>query len=226
LLIYLKLNNGQSHRRNLPYSSTTSFFNEVLLLARTCHYEEVHTKQGTQLALQIFDQLLELSNFKKKENFFLLCTAYLYDIGVQTEGTKAHHKTALHITPSTPILQFDSKERLIARYHRKALPSNNHSHFAALDDQEKKMVALLAAILRVADGLDYCHENNIEWVKVSLHKHKIVFKCKSRRKNIDEELSSAARKSDLVKKIFSRKIVFIKDQKIPSPFCEKIISNF
>lgn len=189
---------------------------EVLKLAQTCQYDEVHTKQVVQLALQIFDQLQELLDLGEKEKFYLWCAAYLHDIGIRTEGTKGHHKTALRIILSTPILQFSSKERLIigsiARYHRKTLPKSNHSHFAALEDQEKKMVSKVAAVLRIADGLGYGHKNNIERVKVSIHKHKIVFKCKSKRQGIDKELHSAARKSDLLEECTSRKIIFVKDK--------------
>ncbi|MHB8806090.1 MAG: HD domain-containing protein [Anaerolineaceae bacterium] len=208
----------------MPKSTQTMHFSanqrersiEVLKLAKTCQYDEMHTQQVVQLALQIFDQLQELLDLGEKEKFYLWCAACLHDIGIQTEGTKGHHKTVLRIILSTPILQFSSKERLvigsIARYHRKTLPNCNHSHFAALEDQEKKMVSRLAAILRVATGLDDGHTNNVEQVKISIHKQKIVFKCKFKQKGIVKEIRSATRKSDLLEECTSRKIIFVKDE--------------
>ncbi|HAF61841.1 MAG TPA: hypothetical protein DCK95_05900 [Anaerolineaceae bacterium] len=184
---------------------------EVLNVAKTCQYEKAHTEHVTDLAMQIFNQFIPILQLDENARFYLLCAAILHDIGVHTEGTRGHHKTALRIILSTPLLHFDSKERLIigsiARYHRKALPSIHHSHFAALNNQEKTLVVKLSAILRIADGLDYRHEGRVTKVKVILQKKKVIFQCKSKR-NIDKEIASASHKSDLMEKTLNRRIVF------------------
>ena len=203
-------------KNHSPYhldQSEKQRFADVLKVAETCQYEEEHTRHVTNLALQIFDQLHDLLNLGKRDKFYLLCAAYLHDIGVHTEGAKGHHKTALRIILSTPLLQFDSKERLligsIARYHRKALPSISHSHFAALEKKERELVSALAAILRIADGLDYRHDSRVDQVQVAVLEHKITFTCKTKKKNLRQELASAVRKSDLLEKVSSREIVFV-----------------
>jgi exopolyphosphatase/guanosine-5'-triphosphate,3'-diphosphate pyrophosphatase len=189
---------------------------EVLRLAQTCQYDENHTRQVVKLALQIFNQFESFFRFGKQEQFYLWCAAFLHDIGIQTEGTRGHHKTALHIILSTPLLHFSSKDRLIigsiARYHRKTLPNNGHSHYAALNEDEKKMVSNLAAILRVADGLDYGHKNIIDQVSLSIQKDRIILNCRSKQKNGNEELRSAAQKSDLLAECTARRILFAKNE--------------
>ena len=148
--------------------------NFVLKLAKTCNFENRHTKHVTKLALKIFDDLQELHKLGSQEKFTLLCAGILHDIGVHTEGPKGHHKTALKIILESPILQFDDKTRLligsIARYHRGALPDVKHDHFKALSPKERDVVSTLSAILRVSDGLDYSHKNRIRDVRAELFK--------------------------------------------------------
>lgn len=119
----------------------------AIQLAKSCNFEGRHTKHVTKLALKIFDDLHNLHKLGQKENFTLLCAGLLHDFGVHTEGPKDHHKTALNIILDNPILQFDSKTRLIigsiARYHRGALPSTKHDYFKSLSPDEKNLVSIL-----------------------------------------------------------------------------------
>jgi exopolyphosphatase / guanosine-5'-triphosphate,3'-diphosphate pyrophosphatase len=50
----------------------------------------------------------------------------------------------------------------IARYHRKVLPADRHPDYMALDDADRTLVRRLAALLRLADGLDADHFQVIE----------------------------------------------------------------
>jgi exopolyphosphatase/guanosine-5'-triphosphate,3'-diphosphate pyrophosphatase len=54
----------------------------------------------------------------------------------------------------------------VARYHRKALPSARHDDYMALADADRVLVRRLAAMLRVADGLDADHFQVVEEVRV------------------------------------------------------------
>jgi exopolyphosphatase/guanosine-5'-triphosphate,3'-diphosphate pyrophosphatase len=55
----------------------------------------------------------------------------------------------------------------IARYHRKALPSDQHMDYMSLTEDERRLVRQLGALLRVADALDLDHSQVVEAVKVS-----------------------------------------------------------
>lgn len=85
----------------------------VKKLGKNCQYEVKHTKQVTRIALKIFDDLQNLHRLGSTERFYLECAGILHDIGVHTQGAKGHHKASLNIILTTPILQFNNKERLI-----------------------------------------------------------------------------------------------------------------
>src|SRR5208337_4903818 len=102
---------------------------------------------------RLFDELQPLHHLEAVERHWLQCAALLHDVG-RNWSKRGHHKESLRIILHTD-LPFDLQSRLIigcvARYHRKALPSNRHYHFAKLQNNQQETVLLLAAILRVAD---------------------------------------------------------------------------
>jgi putative phosphoesterase len=181
----------------------------VLQLARSCEYEEQHTHQVTRLALQLFDELQLVHGLGPRERDWLQCGALLHDIGL-IEGIQGHHKASLRIILDTPILPSDKKERLIigsiARYHRAALPQERHRHFAALKPGSRRIVRILAAILRVADGLDYTHQSLVNELSCVLSPKQIVLRCDVKGP-AEEERQRALQKGDLLEEVLERKLV-------------------
>jgi exopolyphosphatase/guanosine-5'-triphosphate,3'-diphosphate pyrophosphatase len=184
----------------------------IFALAEKCNYEKGHTWQVTQFALEIFDDLIRLHKLGNNERFYLLSASLLHDIGVHTEGPKKHHKNALKIILDTPILRFQQKERFIigsiARYHRRALPSKRHDHFAALSSHERLLVSKSAGILRIADGLDYSHKQRVKKVSAKFNSKEILFACTSGKISLRKEIQSAHKKSDLLSLVFQRRVKF------------------
>ena len=178
----------------------------VLALARRCDYERQHTHQVTTLALQIFDELATLHEMGSEERFWLECGALLHDIG-WTEGPQGHHKTALRLILAEPGLPFTLRQRhivaLIARYHRKALPSEQHKYFPDLNPEDRHRVRMLAGILRVADGLDRSHANLIRKVACKVTDSSITFRCDADGP-AQFEVEAATKKADLLEGVFAR----------------------
>lgn len=168
-----------------------------------------HTNQVTYLALRLFDELQDLHGYSDKEKFLLECGALLHDIG-WAQGWKGHHKNSLQMILDNQLLPLDGKEKLvigsIARYHRKALPSLSHDHYAALEPGERKMVSKLAGILRIADGLDRTHTNAVTDLRCVVTGKEVVIKCTVSHPAPEEE-KNAYIKADLFEKVFKRKIV-------------------
>ncbi len=186
----------------------------VLQLAERCDYEVEHSYQVTRLALQLFDELQSLHGLGAEERFWLRCGALLHDIG-WIEGQQRHHKTSLRIILETPHLPFDRQERhiigSIARYHRGALPKDKHEHFAALDAEERRSVTILAALLRVADGLDRTHRNVVEELTCELSPQQITVRCATRG-YAEAEREQALAKGSLLEQIFDRELVIEQKQ--------------
>jgi exopolyphosphatase/pppGpp-phosphohydrolase len=180
----------------------------VLKLAQLCEYDSGHAHQVTRLALRIFDGLKDLHKLNQNERFLLQCACILHDIG-WIEGQKSHHKASLDIILNAPSLALDNKERMIigsiARYHRKALPKADHDHFATLDSDEKKIVTKLAAILRVADGLDHSHNTHVRDLSCKVTHDKVILRCIAPMPYLDEE-RYAIFKGDLFVKTFDRAV--------------------
>jgi exopolyphosphatase/guanosine-5'-triphosphate,3'-diphosphate pyrophosphatase len=57
---------------------------------------------------------------------------------------------------------------LVARYHRKSSPKASHPHFVQLDADGQRVVRTLAAILRVAIGLDRSYDGHVVGVRATV----------------------------------------------------------
>jgi putative phosphoesterase len=149
-------------------------------LARTCDYEVEHTNQVTRLALMLFNELQFVHRLGPGERFRLHCSGLLHDIGY-VMGTKSHHKKALKIILKSDELPFTRRQRLvigsIARYHRKAMPSTRHGHFARLDKADRVRVRVLAGILSLADALDSSHRSLVHDLRCTVTDRQIVVHC-------------------------------------------------
>ncbi len=178
----------------------------VVKLAERCDYEARHTHHVTYLARRLFDELEPLHRFGPQEHFWLRCGSLLHDIG-WVEGQQGHHKTSLRLILNELDVSFDERERLImgsiARYHRGALPKDKHDHFSALSPVDQYRVSILAAILRVADGLDRTHRKAVEDLWCEIDARRIVVTCDVRMYPIPER-EAAQRKGDLFERVFDR----------------------
>ncbi len=195
---------------DVPYSqSQYASLQSVFQLAKTCQFDEPHTRQVVKLALQIFDATRELHNLGDNERYLLLCSSLLHDIG-WIDGWKNHHKGSLRIILAAPILRMTASERLIignvARYHRGAMPSQQHDHYATLEPVQKEIVNKLGAILRLADGLDNSHQQRVNQIEVTISKKKVTLICQVTEPLVEEE-TALSEKSALFEQCFKRKVI-------------------
>jgi exopolyphosphatase / guanosine-5'-triphosphate,3'-diphosphate pyrophosphatase len=86
----------------------------------------------------------------------------------------------------------------MVRYHRRSPPSTHHRHYMALSHEQKLRVGRMAALLRVADGLDRGHLARVKQVKAQVESDKVHLKIIGAT-DLDTEVSAARKKSDLFK---------------------------
>ncbi len=181
----------------------------VLNLAQRYHYEKQHSHQVARLALMFFDQLKNNHNLDDYDRLLLEAGALLHDIGWY-EGQKRHHKTAMSYILASD-LPFERSDlimlALIARYHRKSMPQENHDYYTDLNPNERRRLAFLAGMVRLADGLDRSHSNRIQTLSCKINDDSITVFCQSQL-NPEEEFSTAENKSDLLSDAFNRTINF------------------
>lgn len=176
--------------------------------------EPTHTLHVACLALSLFDDLHSWHGFGPSERLILEASATLHDIGwsqTQPDGA-GHHKASARMIREYPWpgLTRHSVELIaqIARYHRKSLPARDHEPYAALDDWDRRRVSRLAAILRIADGLDRRHIQAVN--QVALSRREAGWRgAVSGHGALEAEIEAAGRKADLLELEAGFSITFV-----------------
>src|SRR2546429_5808646 len=126
-----------------------------------------HARQVERLSRQMFEATQPLHELDEHALRLLERAAFLHNTGMMIEARR-HHKHSFRLIKETALPDFTDEERheiaCIARYHRRALPSVSHEEFAALNRSARKRVSALAALLRIADALDWNHDGRVQWL--------------------------------------------------------------
>ena len=137
---------------------------------RRCAYREPHAEQVAQLSLSLFDQTRRLHRLGAEERALLHAAAMLHDVGAFVSYNR-HHKHSYYLLYHADLPGFTDREReliaTVARYHRRSVPKDRHEQVQLLTPEERSVVRRLAAILRVADGLDRGHRRHVRRVDVA-----------------------------------------------------------
>lgn len=147
----------QEDHRKREYLSTSARERSILQLCRSCRYEEVHTMKVADLACSLFGQTrtLGLHNYDQAHGELLYYAAMLHDIGTFISYVD-HHKHSYYLIRNWNLLGFNDEEIEIlataALCHRKMSPRKISS--TRLSQQSRRLVEVMASILRVADALD------------------------------------------------------------------------
>ena len=143
----------------------------VYELGHRCHWEEGHARHVASLALGLFDALRILHGLGDAERELLEYAALLHDIGYHI-SRRSHHKHSCYLIQHADLRGFQPEEidvmAYAARYHRKALPKSKHTDFQRLPRATRTTALRLAALLRLAEGLDRSHYQNVRTVHVHL----------------------------------------------------------
>lgn len=168
-----------------------------------------HSHHVTVLALMIFDNLQSLHHLDRSERFLLECAGMLHDIGLKY-GQRRHNTRSAGMILADETLPFDIPERsviaLVARSHRGNSAPETSGYFRLLSTGYKEQARVLAAILRIADGLDYLHLGTVEAVTCMPEGEDIVLNIASTG-DVSVEKQRAGLKSDLFTRVFNRKLV-------------------
>jgi exopolyphosphatase/guanosine-5'-triphosphate,3'-diphosphate pyrophosphatase len=180
----------------------------VLDFARRHTWDEAHARQVTALALSLFDQTGALHGLGPAERGLLEVAGLLHDVGYAVSQS-AHHKHSLYLIRNADLDGFSARERdlvaNVARYHRKALPADRHTDYMALDDDDRTLVRRLAALLRLADGLDADHFQVVEEATVVDRDDHVRLELRARDAP-DLAMWAAERNGDLFELEFGRRV--------------------
>ena len=182
----------------------------VQSLARRCSWPEAHSRHVARLALELFDQTRELHGMDDEDRELLEYGALLHDIGehVAHEGHDRHAAYLVHhgnlrgLTPATITVLTG-----LVRWHRRGDPKSNDDLVGKLDPEQRDRVRRLAALLRIADGLDRGRKQVVTSVSARIGPELVLLHIRSSG-DPELELWGARRKRELFERVFNREVEF------------------
>ncbi len=133
-------------------------------LVERCDDDPAHSIHVARLAVALFDAIPELRALGRSAREYLEAGALLANVGLVVAHSQ-HHLHAYYVIRNSELAGLTDNEieviAQIARYHRKSEPKQSHQPFAALSASDQRLVSSLAAVLRVAIGLDRRHEGRV-----------------------------------------------------------------
>jgi exopolyphosphatase/guanosine-5'-triphosphate,3'-diphosphate pyrophosphatase len=176
----------------------------VYELGHRCQWEEQHARHVADLALRLFDACRPLHGLGSAERDLLEYAALLHDIGYHISRS-SHHKHALYLLKHADLRGFQPEEvdvmAHVARYHRGALPKAKHAAFRALPKATRHTILKLAALLRLAEGLDRSHFQNVHHLAVDLGKKAVTLRIRTA-SDPQLEVWGARRHADLFERVY------------------------
>lgn len=155
---------------------------KLLQLGDLYRFDRAHAEKVAQFAVKIFDDLKDLHGYADEERDLLEAAALLHDIGHHISYNK-HHKHTYYLIHNSDMAGFDEHEvdiiANVARYHRKAAPSDRHEAFRVLPKDKRKRVLGLSAMLRLADACDRRHIQAVSDVKMKIAGESAVLRLTS-----------------------------------------------
>ena len=146
-------------------------------LLRRGNAEVLHAAHVARLALEIFDQTHALHQLTATEREWLQYGALLHDIGCYI-GYSKHQRHSYYLITHGDLTGFSADEIEVSRRSRgttrAAARRSTHENWRRLNPYLRAVVEKLAAILRIADGLDRSHRQIVTGVscRVKARKHR------------------------------------------------------
>jgi exopolyphosphatase/guanosine-5'-triphosphate,3'-diphosphate pyrophosphatase len=154
----------------------------IVELGERCGYAAAHARHVSQLALSIFDQTRAVHKLGDREREWLEYGALLHDTGVHISYER-HHRHSYYLVKNGELRGFDPQEieiiALLARYHRQATPKKTHEGYGSLKGSLRRTVRTLAAMLRLAEGLDRSHAQVVSALDVVPRGHAYLIRLRA-----------------------------------------------
>ncbi|GAC1414282.1 MAG: Ppx/GppA phosphatase family protein [Candidatus Velthaea sp.] len=169
-----------------------------------------HQRHVARLALLLFERLAELHQLPPADREILFAAALLHSVG-RFVAESGHHKHSAYVIRHSVLDGWRDDERtlisLVARYYRKAMPKLAHAEFAALAIADRERVEKLAALLRIADGLDIRHLGVVNDLTIRREEGRVVIGAQAEG-DMTGELAAAMFKADLFERTFGLRLTF------------------
>ncbi len=159
------------------YNKTNQLISVARNICRKYNMDLAHSQYVAGISETLFSSLKEHLGLKKDALLYLLLASYLHDIGMFIHN-RAHHKHSEYIISSLNLFRLTDLEikiiAAIARYHRKAPPSEMHLIYGSLPTDKQILVQKLSALLRIANSLDHSHAQKVTKLEVKINQNQSI----------------------------------------------------
>lgn len=184
-----------------------------------------HARAVADHALALFDHLSPIHGLPPDRRALLETAALLHNVGLETDPRR-HHTAGRDILLDHPLAGLDDGERLTIALttflHRKKMTAKKldkklaHTAFVDLPEEMREQALTLAALVRIADGLDYSQTGGSLLGEVRVGEQQVEFEVTGPYAAIDA--ARAEEKSDLWDLLFDTILKFsLVAEKKPPP---------
>ncbi len=181
----------------------------VETLLETYGVDRDHARHVADLCLVLFDQLQQVHGMPSEARRLLEIGALLHNVGLN-ENPAQHHTVGRDIVLRTSMEELTEDERAmvacLVAFHRKKVRPEREPVYLGLKKKDRETTLRLAALLRIADGLDSSQSQttrieccNVADTHVQLH---------LTGRNAEADGARAIKKADLWQQLFSRQITY------------------
>ncbi|HLH78487.1 MAG TPA: Ppx/GppA phosphatase family protein [Candidatus Binataceae bacterium] len=183
----------------------------VLEMARRFQVEEAHSRQVARLALILFDLTRGVHGLGAAARELLEYAALLHDVGLYVSHAK-HHRHSHYLITQGELRGFEPAEiqliAAVARFHKGAPPKGSAVELAGLSSEAQKLAIGLAALLRIADGLDRSHHSVVRDLHLARSNGALEVSLDTARRDAELELWAAQRKAEIWDRTFAQPLRF------------------
>jgi len=182
-------------------------------LTRRFEADPGHGEQVKRLAGAIFDQLRDVHGMGAKERKLLEAGAILHDVGHFVNDVRHHAHGAYlvrnSVMPGIAAWRRDMLACLVRYHNNKTRPRASHAEYTELSPGRRRQVRMLAAILRIAEGLDRDHKGSVWRVRVDVDGNEAEFRIYGANGSA-QLLEESRRKAQLFQEVFGLRARFRK----------------
>lgn len=177
-------------------------------LLETYAVDQAHARQVADLALTLFDAVAPIYDLPRRTRRLLEIGALLHNVGMTTDPPQ-HHIVGRDIVLNAEFADLDADERAVVAclvaFHRKKVRPSLEPAYLSLGRKQQHQALSLAALLRVADGLDYAGSQSTRIVAVTGDRETLTLQLAG--PHAAEDGERAQEKADLWQKVFGTRIV-------------------
>lgn len=179
-------------------------------LADRCDDRPEHSANVAKIAVSLFDCLQKRLKLAPLSRRYLEAAALLANVGVIISHSK-HHLHSYYVIRNSELVGLTDREieliAVIARYHRKSAPKESHPEFSQLSEEDQKLVRSLAAILRIAIGLDRTQDGRVKSVTVRAEDEQfLIFAKASAKADLELNLYAANERRSMLSELLDTRV--------------------